>query len=265
MIVPLRTCGLGCLLALAGCAVSQQYICNATVEGMSGDECPKEKCHLVSERYAFSKVHANQFLGGTNSAFLAKIEKSDPSAFSKNGRMTGIAYHASEVISDSDAPGSIGRLSSVFHIFTLGLFPFVKTVETRQKVDVIREDGKSETFILWAMKKDHYSTLRLNLLFPYSDTDPRGFCVANNSWHMDYDLPMGDCRAKAYAKGVRLALAKMESDPPTKGSEKVDGCIKADAVIRMREKELRQMKESGVISEAEYNAELEKVGKEMRK
>lgn len=248
---------------LSGCAVSQQYICNATVEGMAGDECPKEKCHLVSERYAFSKVHANQFLGGTNSAFLAKIERSDPSAFSDNGRMAGIAYHASEVIRDSDAPGSIGRVCSIFHIFTLGLFPWAKTVETSQKVDVIREDGKSESFTLWAMKKDCYSTLRLNLLFPYSDTDPRGFCVVNNSWHMDYDLPMGDCRAKAYAKGVRLALAKMEL--PSGSAGKVDNFIKEDAVHKMREKELRQMKDSGVLSVEEYQAEIEKLGTEVRK
>lgn len=248
-----------CLLGLTGCAVSKQYVCNAEVEGMTGDECPTEKCHLVSERYAHKSVSGEVLLGEINGIFLAKIEKSDPLAFSSNGRMAGIAYHESRIISDSDAPGTIGRLGSTLSIFTLGIVPFIKTVETRQMVDVIREDGESETFILWSRDKTHYSLLRFNLLFPYSDTDPKGFCVADNSWGMDYDLPMDDCRAKAYAKGVRLALAKMESRSNSSVSSKVTERIKEDAVGRMREKELRAMRDSGVISEEEYSREVKRL------
>ena len=259
MIAVRRTMAFLFLFGLAGCAVSKQYVCNAELEGMTGDERPAEKCHLVSERYAFKNVHGGEFLGGTNGVFLAKIEKSDPLVFSTNGRMAGIAYHESKVISDSDAPGTIGRIGSTFSIFTLGIVPFVKTVETRQMVDVIREDGRSETFTLWSRDKTHYSLLRFNLLFPYSDTDSKGFCVADNSWGMDYDLPMGDCRAKAYAKGVRLALAKMESRSSSSVSSKVADRIKEDAVGKMREKELRAMKDSGVISEEEYRREVERM------
>ena len=270
MIAIPRAAAVLCLLGLTGCAVSKQYVCNAEVEGMTGDERPVEKCHLVSERYAHKSVHGGEFLGGTNGAFLAKIEKSDPLAFSSNGRMAGIAYHESKITSDSDAPGTIGRLGSTLSIFTLGIVPFIKTVETRQMVDVIREDGESETFILWSRDKTHYSLLRFNLLFPYSDTDPKGFCVADNSWGMDYDLPMGDCRAKAYAKGVRLALAKMESRSKHSVSSKVTDRIKEDAVGRMREKELRAMRDSGVISEDEYRREVKRLksggrGKEANK
>lgn len=255
----LRLAAFLCLFGLMGCAVSKQYVCNAEVEGMTGDERPVERCHLVSERYAHKSVSGGVLLGGTNCIFLAKIEKSDPLVFSSNGRMTGIAYHESTIISDSDAPGTLGRLGSTLSLFTFGIFPFVKTVECRQMVDVIREDGESETFALWSRNKTHYSLLRFNLLFPYTDTDPKGFCVANNSWGMDCDLPMGDCRAKAYAKGVRLALAKLESRSNSGVSSKVTDRVREDAVGRMREKELRAMKDSGVISEEEYSREVKKL------
>ena len=272
--------GLICAVLMSGCHTTYRYSYEPSVTGedrpqgkyylrkcrvfLNGKELPEEQM----TKSTCNCGHCTCELWGFTRESLDRIQSARPEAFAVAGTPVDVVVNVDFERQES----SPVNLSCFGALFTLGIIPGWSRIDRN---DCIRlEVGERRVVSEFMMAEEcsiSSSSSGLNRLFPYEHrADVRFTCEGAGFARGSLDAKNA-CKIEAYAYAIAATLAQMEKEGKLPGATQENaGTRTTDSAAGKfpdtgRVRELRQLYEAGVISEEEYNAELEKVGKEMRK
>lgn len=272
--------GLICAVLMSGCHVTYRYSYepSTTREDKTQGKYHLRNCRVVLNgkelpEDQMSKAqckcgHCSCELWGFTRESLDRIQSARPEVFADIGTPVDIVVCVDLENQDS----SLVSLSGWGALFTLGIIPCWTRIDRQDRIRLLVGESRVESeFMMSEECSRSSSSSGLNRLFPYGHRTDVRFTREGSGSSRDSINAKRDCKIEAYASAIAATLAQMEKEGKLPGTAQENaGSRTTDSAAGKfpetgRVRELRQLYEAGVISKEEYNAELEKVGKEMRK
>lgn len=200
-------------------------------------------------------------------SWFDEIQNEHPETFVSNGIPIKVT------LTDHLNPARSAPDAALF-LMTLGVLPLWNRWEDKTTVDVSMLSGAESNTESVVVKRDFgetFSSLGLSYLLPVGERNDMRF--SDSGWEFmdvfDSVKSKHECWKKTYAYAISAALAKLESSGRSRSAqnEPADKTTppqaKADDVVRRlldsKRKELEDLKKAGIITEAEYAAEVRKL------
>ena len=268
--------GLICAVLMSGCHVTYRYSYepSTTREDKTQGKYHLRNCRVVLNgkelpEDQMSKAqckcgHCSCELWGFTRESLDRIQSARPEVFADIGTPVDIVVCVDLENQDS----SLVSLSGWGALFTLGIIPCWTRIDRQDRIRLLVGESRVESeFMMSEECSRSSSSSGLNRLFPYGHRTDVRFTREGAGSSRDSINAKRDCKIEAYASAIAATLAQMEKEGKLSGvmqrqasQEKAEPKAREPAASG-RALELRQLYEAGVISEAEYRREVERMVK----
>lgn len=200
-------------------------------------------------------------------SWFDEIQNEHSETFSTNGVPIKITY-------TEYSPPSRSAPDAVLSIFTLGIIPLWNQWEYKTTVDVSVlpvDVFSTESFVVKKDICETFSSSGLSYLLPVGERKDMRFSDSGCEFMdvFDSEKSKHDCWKKTYAYAISATLAKLESSGRIRSGQgkttdkTPPSHAKADDVVRhlldSKRKELEDLKKAGIITEAEFAAEVKRL------